>query len=116
MEIKCEDHTNVKTLQPPLTLINLQLALSAFASSIKHPPYFKQYSKGFHAALKCANLQISKFTTSMFRIWTTFNLSYVTKHEVKNLRKLSPATSIPINQLRAQIANFRHVSSDKRKP
>ena len=44
-----------------------------------------------------------------------FNLSNVTKHEVENLRKLSPAPSIPIDQLRAQIANFRHISSDKSK-
>ena len=116
MEIKCEDHTHVKTLQPPLTLINLQPACSAFSSSIKLPPYFKQYSKGFHAALKSANLHISKFTPSTFRIWTPFNLSNVTKHEVENLRKLSPAPSIPIDQLRAQIANFRHISSDKSKP
>ena len=31
MEIKCTDHTHVKTLQPPITLINLQPACSAFS-------------------------------------------------------------------------------------
>ena len=82
----------------------------------KTPPSFKQYSKGIHAALKSANLHISKFTPSTFRMWTPFNLPNVTKHEVENLRKLSPAPSIPIDQLRAQIANFRHFSSDRSKP
>ena len=51
MEIKCSDHTHIKTLQPPITLINLQPACSTFSTLIKLPPYFKQYSKGFHAAL-----------------------------------------------------------------
>ena len=35
MEIKCEDHSHVKTLQPPLTFINLQPAFSVFSSTIK---------------------------------------------------------------------------------
>ena len=47
MEIKCSDHTHIKTLQPPITLINLQPACSAFSPLIKLPPYFKQYSKVF---------------------------------------------------------------------
>ena len=42
MEIKCEDHSHVK-LYTPITLINLQPACSAFSSTIKLPPYFKQY-------------------------------------------------------------------------
>ena len=43
-EIKCSDHTHIKTLQPPITLIYLQPACSAFSPLIKLPPYFKQYS------------------------------------------------------------------------
>ena len=45
VEIKYEDHSHVKTLQPPITFINLQPACIAFSSTIKLPPYFKQYSK-----------------------------------------------------------------------
>ena len=40
MEIKCSDHTHIKTLQPPITLINLQPACSVFSHLIKLPPYF----------------------------------------------------------------------------
>ena len=47
MEIKWGDHTHIKTLQPPITLINLQPACSAFSALMKLPPYFKQYSNGF---------------------------------------------------------------------
>ena len=38
MEIKCSDHTNIKTLQPPITLINLQPSCSAslLSSSYSH--------------------------------------------------------------------------------
>ena len=39
MEIKCKDHSLIKTLQPPFTFINLQPVCSAFSSTIKLPPY-----------------------------------------------------------------------------
>ena len=116
MEIKCEDHSHVKTLQPPITFINLQLVHNAFPSTIKLPPYFKQYSKGFHVALKSANLHIPTFTPSNFRVWTHFDLSHVTHPEVENLKKLAPASNIPIDQLRVQIANFRHINPDMDRP
>ena len=61
-------------------------------------------------------LHISKFTPTKFRIWTHFDLSYVTQPEVKNLRKLAPASAITISQLRAQIAHFRHIISDRSTP
>ena len=41
IEIKCKDHSHVKTLQPQITFINLQLACSVFSSDIKLPSYFK---------------------------------------------------------------------------
>ena len=40
----------------------------------------------------------------------------MTQPEVENLKKLEPAPAIPIDQLRAQIANFRHINSDKSRP
>ena len=35
MEIKCPDHTHIKTLQPSITIINLQTACGAFSPLIK---------------------------------------------------------------------------------
>ena len=74
MEIKCSDHTHIKTFQPPITLINLQPACSAFSILIKLLPYFKQCSKAFLVVLRTANLHLPKFSPSDFRIWKTFNL------------------------------------------
>ena len=116
MEIKCEDHTQVKTLQPPTTLVNLQPACSAFSAEIKLPPYFKQYSKGFHVALKSANLHVPKFTPTNFRIWNTFDVVNITNTEVEKLKSLEPAPSIPIDQLRAHIAKLRQIEPYNKKP
>ena len=68
MEIRCPKVTQVKSLKPPITLVNLQPACSAFSPGVKLPPYFKQFSKGFHVALKSANLNIPKYTPTNFRI------------------------------------------------
>ena len=78
--------THQATLHPPLTIIELQPACSAFSPKIKLPPYFEQYSKGFPAALKTANLAIPKFSPSSFRIWDAFNVSNITPVEIENLR------------------------------
>ena len=40
----------------------------------------------------------------------------MTRPKIQNLKKLMPAPSIPIKQLRAQIANFRHITSDTDRP
>ena len=101
-KLKCEDHSHVKTLQPPITIINLHPACSALSSDIKLPPYFKQYSKGSHIELKFPNFHMSKFSPTKFRIWTHFNLSDVTQPEVKNLRKLAPIPAIYIDSVRSR--------------
>ena len=118
MEVKCKDNSHIKTLEPQFTLINLQPPCSAFSFSsvIKPPPYFKQYSSGLHVALKYANLHIPKFTPFSFRVGKHFDLSNMTKPKVKNLRKLVQAPNIPIDQLRAQIANFKHITSHTDRP
>ena len=113
MEMKCSDHICIQTLQPPIPLINLQPACSAFFPLINLPPYFKQYSKGFHVALRDANLHLPKFTPSDFRIWKTFNLSKIEPIDIENLKKWTPAPAIPINQLRTQITSFRHIETNK---
>ena len=60
MKVKYKDHSHIKTLEPPFTLINLQPPCSTFSSVIKLPPYFKGYSTGFYVTLKSANLHVSK--------------------------------------------------------
>ena len=97
MGVKCSDHTLIKTLQLPMTLINLHPACSAFSPLIKLPPYFKQYSKGFHVALRDANCHLPKFSPSDFRIWKPLNLSKIQPIDIDNLKKLTPALAIPIN-------------------
>ena len=57
-------------------------------------------------ALQSAHLYLPQFTPSSFKVWTQFDLSNMTKPEMKNLKKLAPATNIPIDQLRPQIANL----------
>ena len=103
-------------LYNPQLFINLQPVCSASSSNIKLPAYFKQYSKGFHAALKSANLHIPIFTPSNFRDWTHFDLFNVTQTEIENLKKLATTPNIPINQLRVQIASFRHINPDMDRP
>ena len=110
MEIRCSKVTQVKSLKPPITLINLQPACSAFSPGVKLPPYFKQFSKGFHVALKSAHLNVPKYNPTNFRIWHTFNVSNLSSIESEKLKKLAPAPTIPIDQLRAQIASFRHIN------
>ena len=114
MEIKCPKVTQVKSLKPPITLVNLQPACSAFSPGVKLPPYFKQFSKGFHVALKSANLNIPNYKPTNFRIWNTFNLSNISPIQSEKLKELAPAPTIPIDQLRAQIASFRLINIDNK--
>ena len=108
MEIRCPKVTQVKFLSP------LQPACSAFSPGIKLPPYFKQFSKGFHVALKSANLNVPNYKPTNFRILNTFNLSNISPIESEKLKELAPAPTIPIDQLRAQIASFRHINVDNK--
>ena len=74
---------------------------------------FQQYSKGFHVALRAANLHVPKFSPSDFRIWKTFNLSKIEPLDIENIKKLTHAPAILIDQLRTQIASFRQIETDK---
>ena len=40
----------------------------------------------------------------------------MTKPEIENLKKLAPVPNLPINQLMAQLANFRCITSDTDQP
>lgn len=111
MEIRCEQHSHVQNLEPPVTFVKLQPACSAFSSELKLPPYFKQYSKGLPVALKSANLHITNLKSINFRIWKPYKLENVTSNEVEQLKKLYPAPSIPIEKLRAKISDFRKINN-----
>ena len=108
MGIICPDHTKVKSLDPPLSLIALKPACE-FSPDIKLPPYFKQDSTGFEVPIKTAKLHIPDFEPSKFRILDLFNLNII-NHDEKT-KKLEPTPYIPINQLRAQIDNFRQINT-----
>ena len=44
------------------------------------------------------------------------DLSNGAKPEIENLKNLATAQNIPVDQLRAQIANFRHINPDTDRP
>ena len=106
------DHTKVESLDPPLSLITLQLASSAFSPEIKLPPYFKQYLPGFEVAIKTDNLHMPHFEPSKFRTCEHFNLTNINHDEKTKLKTLEPTPSIPIDQLRAQIDNFGQIDTE----
>ena len=89
--------------------MTLQQAYSGFSPEVKLP-YFRQYSKGFSVAFKSAHLNIPKYEATNFRIWNDLNLSNITPTDAENLKKLTPAPTIPVPQLRAKIASFRYES------
>ena len=97
MEIQCQTYKSVKTLQPPMTVVNLEPACSAFSSKIKLTPYFRQYVHGFDEALRAANLHVPKFISSSFRIWNHFNISNLTVAVNRKLQKLLPTSSVPVD-------------------
>ena len=86
MEIQCQTHKSVKTLQPPMTMVTLEPACSAFSLEIKLPPYFRQYPNGFEIALRAADLHILQFNPSSFRIWNHFNIPNLTVAVTRNCK------------------------------
>ena len=56
MEVACSLKSHVISIDPPLSIINLKSACSAFRAKFKLPPYFKKFSQGFPLAIKAANL------------------------------------------------------------
>ena len=47
MEIRCPKVTQVKSLKPPITLVNLQPACSAFSPGVKLPLILNNSQKAF---------------------------------------------------------------------
>ena len=111
MEISCNLHTYVITINQPLTFVTLQPACSAFSLDIKLPPYFKQFSKGFDVAIKTANLHTPKCDPVNFRIWKHFNLTTLSTTDKSNLKKLEPVPAVPTHELRAKISDLVKLKS-----
>ena len=84
MEISYNSHRHV--IEPPLTLVNLQLACSAFSAKIKLTPYFKKYSKGFAIAIKAADLHPDNMGHVVFCIWKSLNVSSLSTMQKSNKR------------------------------
>ena len=96
-----------------MTMVPLEPACSAFSSKIKLPPYFRQYSNGFHVALRAANLHVLKFNSSSFRIWNHFNISNFTVAITRKLQKLPSTQSVPVDHMKTQIQEFKDLDEDK---
>ena len=62
---------------------------------------------------RAANLHLPQFSLSDFRIWKTFNLYKVEPIDIENLKKLTPAPAIPIDQLKTHIASFSQIETNK---
>ena len=90
-----------------MTMVTLEPACSAFSSEIKLPPYFRQYPNGFDVALRAANLHVIKFDPSSVRIWNQFNISNLTVAVTRELQKLPPTPSVPVDRMTAQIQGFQ---------
>ena len=96
MEISCSSHRHVITIEPTLTLANLQPACSAFSAKIKLPQYFEKYSKGFAIAIKAANLHHDKLGHIDFHLWKSFNVSSLSTIQKLSLKKLNSAPSVSL--------------------
>ena len=53
------------------------------------------------------------FNSSSFRIWNHFNISNLTVAVTRKLQKLPPTSSVPVDQLKAQIQGFKDLDEDK---
>ena len=112
MEITCTEQQHVVSLNPPLSLIKLQPACTAFSSKLKLPPYFRKFSQGFAYAVKEANLHLDKFEVTNFRIWNSLNVSNLTDTQLLDLKKLDSAKSIPVKILKAKIKLIKVINSE----
>ena len=114
MEVTCTAQKHVVSLNPPLTLVKLQPACTAFSPQLKLPPYFRKFSQGFASAIKEANLHINKFNAINFRIWNSLNVSNLSDIQVHDLKKLGTAKSIPVKLLQTKIHMLKVIDFDNK--
>ena len=112
MEVTGRAQKYVISLNPPLTLVNLQPACSAFSSKLKLPPYLRKISQGFANAIKEANLQTDKLQAISFRIWNSLNFSSLSETQLQRLKKLDSAKDIPVKMLKAKINLLNAIDFD----
>ena len=109
MEVSCPVQKHIISLNPPLTLVNLQPACSAFSSMIKLPPYFSKFSHGFTQAVKNANLHSLDFKPTNFRAWKSLEVSNLSEAQISNLKKLNPIDTVPVKILKAKISKLKEI-------
>ena len=112
MEVTCPTQKDVISIVPPLSMINIQPACSAFSAKFKLPPYFKKLSQGFPLAIKEANLHTPTNQPLDFRAWKSLEVSNLTKVQISQLKQLKPAAKIPVNILKAEIGNLKRLDLD----
>ena len=114
MEITCTAQKHVVSLNPPLTLVKLQPACTAFSSQIKLPPYFRKFSQGFANAIKEANLHLDKIQAIDFRIWNSLNVSNLSDTQLHDLKTLNSVKSIPFKLLQTKINMLKVIDFDSK--
>ena len=112
MEVTCPLQKHVISTDPPLSIINLQPACSAFSVKFKLPPYFKKFSQGFPLAIKEANLHTPIIQPLDFRAWKSLDVSNLSEVQISNLKQLKPVSNIPVNILKAEIGNLKRIYLD----
>ena len=112
MEVTCPTQKHVISIVPPLSMINIQPACSAFSAKFKLPPYFKKFFQGFPLAIKEANLHTPTNQPLDFRAWKSLEVSNLTKVQISQLKQLKPAAKIPVNILKAEIGNLKRLDLD----
>ena len=112
MEVTCPKQKHVISITPPLSIINLQPACSAFSAKFKLPPYFKKFSQGFPLAVKEANLHIPTNHPFDFRAWKSLEVSNLSEVQISNLKQLKPVNKVPVNILKAEIGNLKRLDLD----
>ena len=109
MEVTCSLKSHVISIDPPLSIINLKPACSAFSAKFKLPPYFKKCSQGFPLAIEEANLHTPIIQPLDFRSWKSLDVSNLSDVQISNLKQLKPVSKIPVNILKAEIGNLKRV-------
>ena len=115
MEVTCPLEKYVISIDPPLSMVDLEPACSAFSVKFKLPPYFRKFSQGFPLAMEKANLHTQISQPVDFRVWKSLDVSNLSEVQISNLKELKPANNIPVNVLKAEIGNLKRVDLDNNK-
>ena len=112
MKVTCPLQTHVISIEPPLSIVELEPACSAFSAKFKLPPYFKKFSQGFTLAMEEANLHTPTIQPLDFRAWNSLDVSNLSDVQISNLKQLKPVNNIPVNVLKAEIGNLKRLDLD----